>query len=72
MYSSDDVGLLTGDNSINGRAPVVVMTTEVLRNMIYAESEDLEQLGVVILDEVHYLQDRARGGVGRRAASPLP
>jgi ATP-dependent RNA helicase HelY len=57
------VGLLTGDNSINGRAPVVVMTTEVLRNMMYAASPDLFDVEVVVLDEVHYLQDRARGPV---------
>jgi ATP-dependent RNA helicase HelY len=63
MYGSERVGLLTGDNSINGDAPVVVMTTEVLRNMMYANSPDLRDLGVVILDEVHYLADRARGGV---------
>jgi ATP-dependent RNA helicase HelY len=62
-YDEASVGLLTGDNSINGSAPVVVMTTEVLRNMMYAESPDLVDVGVVILDEVHYLQDRARGGV---------
>ena len=58
-----EVGLLTGDNSINGRASVVVMTTEVLRNMMYAGSPDLDDVGVVVLDEVHYLQDRARGPV---------
>ena len=57
------MGLLTGDNSINGRASVVVMTTEVLRNMMYAGSPDLADVGVVVLDEVHYLQDRARGPV---------
>jgi len=57
------VGLLTGDNTINGDAPVVVMTTEVIRNMIYAGSRALERLEVVILDEVHYLQDRFRGQV---------
>src|SRR5205807_3893027 len=58
-----NVGLLTGDNSINGDAPVVVMTTEVLRNMIYAGSPALDGLRYVILDEVHYLQDRYRGPV---------
>jgi ATP-dependent RNA helicase HelY len=62
-YGEDRVGLLTGDNSINGDAPIVVMTTEVLRNMIYAGSPALERLGVVILDEVHYLQDPYRGSV---------
>lgn len=58
-----DVGLLTGDNTINGNAPLVVMTTEVLRNMIYAGSSALEGLEVVVLDEVHYLQDPTRGAV---------
>ncbi|HEX5631096.1 MAG TPA: DEAD/DEAH box helicase, partial [Acidimicrobiia bacterium] len=63
VYGDSGVGLLTGDNSINGAAPIVVMTTEVLRNMMYAESTDLDDVGVVVLDEVHYLQDRERGGV---------
>ena len=63
IYGSDQVGLLTGDNVINGDAPVVVMTTEVLRNMIYAGSSALDRVGVVVLDEVHYLQDRFRGAV---------
>ncbi|MCB2223030.1 MAG: DEAD/DEAH box helicase [Actinobacteria bacterium] len=62
-YGEARVGLLTGDNSINGSADVVVMTTEVLRNMMYAASPDLADLGVVILDEVHYLADRERGAV---------
>ena len=57
------VGLLTGDNAINGEAPVVVMTTEVLRNMIYAGAPALSGLRYVILDEVHYLQDPYRGAV---------
>ena len=57
------VGLLTGDNSINGDAPVVVMTTEVLRNMVYAASPALDGLRFVVLDEVHYLQDAYRGPV---------
>jgi ATP-dependent RNA helicase HelY len=57
------VGLLTGDNAINGDAPVVVMTTEVLRNMIYAGSAALAGLRYVVLDEVHYLQDAYRGPV---------
>ena len=62
-YGQDRVGLLTGDNVINGDGDVVVMTTEVLRNMIYAHSATLDDVGVVILDEVHYLQDRFRGAV---------
>ncbi len=63
LYGEDRVGLLTGDNSVNGSAPVVVMTTEVLRNMIYTRSSDLHDVAVVVLDEVHYLQDRFRGAV---------
>ena len=56
------VGLLTGDNAVNGEAEVVVMTTEVLRNMLYADSVD-ERLGVVVLDEIHFLADAYRGAV---------
>jgi len=62
-HGAENVGLLTGDNSINPQAPVVVMTTEVLRNMIYERSDLLIDLRCVILDEVHYLQDRYRGAV---------
>lgn len=62
-HGEDAVGLLTGDVSINGDAPVVVMTTEVLRNMIYAGSATLAGLGYVVMDEVHYLADRFRGAV---------
>lgn len=62
-YGSESVGLLTGDSTINGEAPVVVMTTEVLRNMIYAGSSTLTNLGFVVMDEVHYLADRFRGAV---------
>ena len=62
IYGSERVGLLTGDNTVNGGAPVVVMTTEVLRNMIYV-GDDLSEVEAVVLDEVHYLQDRARGAV---------
>ncbi len=62
-HGVESVGLLTGDNSINGTAPVVVMTTEVLRNMIYASSASLRGLRYVVLDEVHYLQNAYRGPV---------
>ncbi len=62
-HGAGRVGLLTGDNSVNGEAPVVVMTTEVLRNMIYAASPTLEGLRYVVLDEVHYLQNPYRGAV---------
>lgn len=63
VHGASKVGLLTGDSSINGEAPVVVMTTEVLRNMMYAGSSTLRGLGFVVMDEVHYLADRFRGAV---------
>ncbi len=62
-YGPDRVGLLTGDTSINSEAQIVVMTTEVLRNMSYASSPTLNNLGFVVLDEVHYLADKFRGPV---------
>src|SRR5688572_2692115 len=66
------VGLLTGDNAINGDAPVVVMTTEVLRNMLYAGSPTLSGLSYVVMDEVHYLADRFRGAVWEEVIIHLP
>ena len=71
-YDTDTVGLLTGDNAVNGDAPVVVMTTEVLRNMLYAGSRTLKDLGYVVLDEVHYLADRSRGAVWEEVIIHLP
>ncbi len=62
-YGDEKVGLLTGDTTLNGEAPIVVMTTEVLRNMLYAGSRSLDSLGYVVMDEVHYLADRFRGPV---------
>ncbi len=62
-HGAASVGLLTGDTTVNPEAPIVVMTTEVLRNMIYARSSTLANLGYVVLDEVHYLADRFRGAV---------
>ena len=71
-YGADRVGLLTGDNSVNGEAPVVVMTTEVLRNMLYAGRGTLGGLGYVVMDEVHYLSDRFRGAVWEEVIIHLP
>ena len=70
-FGEDQVGLLTGDTSINADAPIVVMTTEVLRNMIYVGA-DLSRLGVVVLDEVHYLSDKFRGPVWEEVLIQLP
>lgn len=71
-HGAASVGLLTGDNAIGGDRAVVVMTTEVLRNMIYAESPALEGLRWVVLDEVHYLQDTYRGPVWEEVIVHLP
>jgi ATP-dependent RNA helicase HelY len=71
-HGAKNVGLLTGDNSINGEAPIVVMTTEVLRNMIYEASPTLQGLNYVVLDEVHYLKDRYRGAVWEEILIHLP
>jgi ATP-dependent RNA helicase HelY len=71
-YGPEQVGLLTGDNTINGEAPVVVMTTEVLRNMLYAGSRTLSGLGYAVMDEVHYLADRSRGAVWEEVIIHLP
>lgn len=72
LHGTDNVGLLTGDNSINGDAQVVVMTTEVLRNMIYAGSSALDDLAFVVLDEVHFIQDTYRGPVWEEVIIHLP
>lgn len=71
-YGQERVGLLTGDSNQNSDAQIVVMTTEVLRNMIYANSNSLISLGYVVMDEVHYLADRFRGAVWEEVILHLP
>ena len=71
-HGQEQVGLLTGDTSVNPHADVVVMTTEVLRNMLYSGSRDLDRLGFVVMDEVHYLADRFRGPVWEEVIIHLP
>ncbi|MCU1587609.1 MAG: helicase, partial [Frankiales bacterium] len=71
-HGAHRVGLLTGDTSINGDADVVVMTTEVLRNMLYSRSDALRGLSHVVMDEVHYLADRTRGAVWEEVIIHLP
>ena len=67
QFGQNKVGLLTGDMSINREAPVLVMTTEIFRNMLYGEFEDFDDplinLESVILDECHYMNDPQRGTV---------
>ena len=72
LYGPDEVGLLTGDTSVNSEANIVVMTTEVLRNMLYEHSDTLASLKYVILDEVHYLADKFRGPVWEEVILQLP
>ena len=67
-YGTDKVGLLTGDTSINRNAQIVVMTTEVFRNMLYgtnfgAVADNMKDVRYVVLDEVHYMNDEQRGTV---------
>jgi ATP-dependent RNA helicase HelY len=71
-FGSEKVGLLTGDNAINKDAPIVVMTTEVLRNMIYEDLDKTSDIGLVVMDEVHYLADRNRGVVWEEVLILLP
>lgn len=72
LYGESKVGLLTGDTSFNSEAPIVVMTTEVLRNMIYSGSSTLANLKYVVMDEVHYLADKFRGAVWEEILIHLP
>ena len=72
VYGEEEVGLLTGDVNVRGDAPIIVMTTEVLRNMIYADSAALANLGFVVLDEVHFLGDKHRGAVWEEIILHLP
>jgi ATP-dependent RNA helicase HelY len=71
-YGKEQIGLLTGDMSVNADASVVVMTTEVLRNMLYADSPALRGLSYVVMDEVHFLADRMRGAVWEEVILHLP
>ena len=72
LYGKENVGLATGDRSINPRASITIMTTEVLRNMIYTDIDALKNVSHVILDEVHYISDRTRGAVWEEIIIQLP
>ena len=72
LFGEEKVGLLTGDTNINSEAEIVVMTTEVLRNMLYSSPAALKNLGFVVMDEVHYLADRFRGAVWEEVLIHLP
>jgi ATP-dependent RNA helicase HelY len=71
-WGAENVGILTGDTNVNSGARIVVMTTEVLRNMLYADSDALQNLAFVVMDEVHYLADRFRGAVWEEVIIHLP
>ncbi|HEY1420814.1 MAG TPA: DEAD/DEAH box helicase [Candidatus Dormibacteraeota bacterium] len=66
------VGLVTGENNINDDAPVVVMTTEILRNLIYEDPGRLDRVRYVVLDEVHYIDDFPRGSVWEEIVIQAP
>jgi ATP-dependent RNA helicase DOB1 len=67
-----DVGLMTGDVTINPTATCLVMTTEILRSMLYRGSEIMREVGWVIFDEIHYLRDKTRGVVWEETIILLP
>ena len=71
-HGSDRVGLLTGDRRVNPTAPVVVMTTEVLRALLYERAEVLDELSVVVLDEAHFITDPERGPVWEEVVIHAP
>jgi len=71
-YGEATVGLVTGENSINPDAPVVVMTTEILRNLIYEDLKRLDMVSHVVLDEVHYIDDFPRGSVWEEIVIQAP
>ena len=76
QFGADRVGLMTGDLTANREAPIVVMTTEIFRNMLYAEIEDgddpLEGVEAVVLDECHYMNDSQRGTVWEESIIHCP
>ncbi|KAK8407539.1 hypothetical protein O3P69_002232 [Scylla paramamosain] len=67
-----DVGLLTGDVTINPNASCLIMTTEILRSMLYRGSEVTREVGWVIFDEIHYMRDKERGYVWEETIILLP
>nr|CAD7458150.1 unnamed protein product [Timema tahoe] len=67
-----DVGLVTGDVTINPNASIVIMTTEILRNMLYRGSELMREVGWVVFDEIHYMRDKERGVVWEETLILLP
>jgi ATP-dependent RNA helicase HelY len=71
-YGEATVGLVTGENTINDEAPVVVMTTEILRNLIYEDLKRLDMVRYVVLDEVHYIDDFPRGSVWEEIVIQAP
>jgi ATP-dependent RNA helicase HelY len=71
-YGEANVGLVTGENTINDDAPIVVMTTEILRNLIYEDPKRLDLVRYVVLDEVHYIDDFPRGSVWEEIVIQAP
>ncbi len=72
IFSEDKVGIITGDVVINQEASILVMTTEILRNIIFAEPERLDNVAWVIFDEIHYLGNEERGHVWEQCIILLP
>ncbi len=71
-YGEANIGLVTGEHTLNDQAPVVVMTTEILRNILYDDPGRLDRIGDVILDEIHYIDDYPRGTVWEEVIIECP
>ncbi len=72
IFGEESVGLLTGDRKKNPDAKIIVMTTEILRNMLYADIGKLDSVNCVVMDEVHFLSDKHRGSVWEESFILLP
>lgn len=72
QHGAEQIGLLTNDNSINNKTPIVVMTTKMLHNMIYATSPTLLKLGSIIINKMHYLTNQFRKTVWEEVIIHLP
>ncbi len=72
QYGAEYVGIVTGDTSVNRDAPLLVMTTEILRNLLVVARDPLEDIGYVVVDEIHFLADQERGVVWEETLISCP
>ena len=72
LLGEDNVGIITGDVVVNSTAPVLIMTTEIFRNMLHLNREELSDVSHVIFDEIHFLADEDRGAVWEESIIFMP